>query len=269
MKAEIRHVAITSENYAQVGRFYQAVFGLKASENVRPARALSLGDGYVGLNVNPRKVGRPAGLDHFGVQVDDVEEVFSRLKNKYPSIEWVERPSVRPFAGISAHDPEGNVFDISAKNIIDRKDVYAEQASAGRQQARTIDHVGIRSINPEALAKFYSDIFDLAPRNKADGDLNHYVTDGRVTLGFIPWHVADYNGTGVGGPGLEHFGFKVESVEAVKRDVDELSGINYRLAPCPYAGKEGQAWLNMFQKSCSLGAWHLADPDGVPIDIFE
>lgn len=266
MKAEIRHVAITSENYAQVGRFYQALFGLKASENARPARALSLGDGYVGLNINPRKVGRPAGLDHFGIQVDDVEQVFARLKRLYPTIEWVQRPSARPFAGISAHDPDGNVFDISAATIIERKDVYAEQ---GWRQSRAVDHIGIRTTNPPVLAKFYCDVFDLSPRNKLSGDLNHYVTDGRVTLVFIPWHISDYNGTGVGGPGLEHFGFRVESVDAVKHDLEELAGINYRLAPCPYAGKEGQAWLQMFQKSCSLGAYHLADPDGVPIDIFE
>jgi catechol 2,3-dioxygenase-like lactoylglutathione lyase family enzyme len=266
MGAEIRHVAITSENYAQVGRFYQALFGLKASENVRPARALSLGDGYVGLNINPRKIGRPAGLDHFGIQVDDVELVFSRLKDHYPEIEWVQRPSVRPFAGISAHDPDNNVFDISAKSLIERKDVYAKD---GWEQDRRIDHIGIRTTKPKALAKFYCDVFDFSMRNKAEKDPNEYVSDGKVTLAFIPWHIADYNGTGVGSTGLEHFGFKVENVEAVKRDLEELSGTNFRLAPCPYAGKEGQAWLHMFQKSCSIGAYHLADPDGVPIDISE
>ena len=95
MSAQINHVAIVSDNYAQLAKFYEALFGMKSS-NLQPgASAVTVGDGYVGLNINPRKAGRPAGLDHFGVEVEDVETVFDRIRTKYPQADWVQRPSTR------------------------------------------------------------------------------------------------------------------------------------------------------------------------------
>src|SRR6266498_6035720 len=99
MSAKIRHIAIVSDQYALEGRFYEAVFGMKTAADTRPERAVTVGDGYVGLNINPRKAGRPAGLDHFGVEVEDVETVFDRMRTKFPAADWVQRPSTRPFAG--------------------------------------------------------------------------------------------------------------------------------------------------------------------------
>ena len=80
MAAQINHVAIVSDNYAQLAKFYEAIFGMKSAELQRAAQAVTVGDGYVGLNINPRRAGRSAGLDHFGIQVDDVETVFERMR---------------------------------------------------------------------------------------------------------------------------------------------------------------------------------------------
>ena len=117
MFSKINHVAVVSENYAQLAQFYIAAFGMRTSDKARPGRAVTVGDGYVGLNINPRRAGRSAGLDHFGVQVEDCETVFSRMWAKYPTVKWLKRPSNRPFAGITTHDPDGNVFDLSQKNM--------------------------------------------------------------------------------------------------------------------------------------------------------
>src|SRR5438128_1472453 len=73
MFSKINHVAIVSENYALLAKFYQAVFGMKPSNLERAARAVTVGDGYVGLNINPRRAGRSAGLDHFGIQIEDYD----------------------------------------------------------------------------------------------------------------------------------------------------------------------------------------------------
>ena len=69
MFAKINHIAIVSDNYAQLGKFYEAVFGMKNSPLQRATQAITVGDGYVGLNINPRRAGRAAGLDHFGIEV--------------------------------------------------------------------------------------------------------------------------------------------------------------------------------------------------------
>ena len=267
MFAKINHVAIVSENYALLGKFYEAVFGMKTASRTRPARAVTVGDGYVGLNINPRRAGRPARLDHFGVQVEDVETVFSRMRAKYPRLEWLQRPSNRPFAGITTHDPDGNVFDLSQKDMKNRKDVYVEN---DWQQDRSISHIAVRTLNPEEMAKFYVDVFEFSIPNKAADDPNHYVSDGRITLELMPWHITDYADTGIVSPGMDHIGFKVESIEALKRDVEEIAGNNPLLSPSPVGtGPEGAARLKLFRESCPLGQYHLADTDGVLIDVAE
>ena len=111
----IRHIAIVSDQYALQGRFYEAIFGMRAAEDKRPERAVTVSDGYVGLNINPRKPGRTAGLDHFGFEVDDADAACAKLA-KFAGAHFVKRPSTRPFAGISANDPAGNIFDISQKD---------------------------------------------------------------------------------------------------------------------------------------------------------
>src|SRR2546423_4828092 len=125
MPAKIKHIAIVSDQYALEGRFYEAVFGMRSAADKRPERAVTISDGNVGLNINPRKAGRPAGLDHFGIEVDDAEDVCARL-SRHPGVNFVKRPDTRPFAGISANDPAGNVFDISQRDMENRASVYVE-----------------------------------------------------------------------------------------------------------------------------------------------
>jgi catechol 2,3-dioxygenase-like lactoylglutathione lyase family enzyme len=266
MFAQIRHVAMFSENYAMLGKFYESLFGMKTSGKARPMRAVTVGDGYVGLNINPRRTGRKAGLDHFGIQVADLETVYKRMRDCFPEVEWLARPSTRPFAGVSAHDPDGNVFDISQQDMKNRTDVYTDSQW---QQPRTISHVAIRTLHPEEMARFYTDVFELTPLNKAADDPNYYLSDGHLTLELMPWRIGDYAGMGVYTRGIDHFGFKVESIEALKADMEELTGINQRLAPMPFVGKEGAATVALFKRSCPLGTFHLADTDGVPIDVAE
>src|SRR5215468_6728884 len=143
MFAKLKHVAIVSEQYTLLGRFYEGMFGMKPSANARPFGAVVVRDGYVGMNINPRKgkAGRQAGLDHFGFEVEDVNVVYERLKKDYPSVKVLNRPSTRPFAGISTHDPAGNVFDLSQKDMENRTNLYVDE---DEQKPRRISHFGLR-----------------------------------------------------------------------------------------------------------------------------
>ena len=270
MFAKINHVAIVSDNYALLGKFYESVFGMKTSAKTRPSRAVTVGDGYVGLNINPRRAGRRAGLDHFGIQVEDVETAFERMRKKYPTVKWLKRPSTRPFAGITTHDPDGIMFDLSQKDMSNRTSVYVD--NDGNANPRHIDHVAFRTMRPDAMAEFYSDVFELTPTNvkKRPDDPNHYLTDGHITLVIMPWDITNYDGTGIITMGMDHIGFKVESVEAVKADVKRIADDNPALAPEPVGtGSEGIALESLFRRSCPLGQHQLADPDGVLVDIAE
>jgi catechol 2,3-dioxygenase-like lactoylglutathione lyase family enzyme len=269
MFSKINHVAIVSENYAQLAQFYIAAFGMRTSEKTRAGRAVTVGDGYVGLNINPRRAGRSAGLDHFGIQVEDCETVFDRMRRKYPTVKWLKRPSTRPFAGITTHDPDGNMFDISQKDMANRTSVYVE--NTGDANPRHINHVALRTMNPDDMATFYRDVFELAPRNveKRADDRNHYLTDGHMTLVIMPWDITDYEDTGIITAGMDHIGFRVESVDAFKADVERIAADNPRLAPAPvHTGKEGAALDKLFARSCAMGQHRLADPDGILIDVM-
>ena len=268
MFSKINHVAMVSEHYAKCALFYQAVFGMRTSDKTRPGRAITVGDGYVGLNINPKKAGRAAGLDHFGIEVEDIETAFDRLRKNYPSVKWLKRPSNRPFAGISTHDPDGNMFDLSQKNMANRTSVYRDQEGNGKVNPRHISHVALRTMRPDEMAEFYRSVFELAPANKAAGDRNHYLTDGHMTLVIMPWDITDYEGTGIVTAGMDHIGFKVESVEKLKEDVDRIAGDNPLLAPAPLgAGAEGMKLLELFRRSCPLGQHQMADCDGILIDV--
>lgn len=267
MFAKINHIAMVSSQYALVGKFYETLFGLKTSPNARPNSAVALGDGYVGLNINPRKPGRAGGLDHYGIQVEDVETVYERMRAKYPTVKWLKRPGNRPFAGISTHDPDGNMFDLSQADMANRDDVYDD---AGWEQDRYINHYALRTMNPERCAEFYAEVFELSPANREEGDENFYVTDGRMMLALMPWDIDLYEGGGICRPGPDHFGFKVESVEAVKRDMAAMAERNQLLAPLPVGiGPEGKARMEMFARTCPLGQFQLSDVDNVLIDVAE
>lgn len=267
MFAKINHVAAVSEKYALAGKFYEAVFGMRTSSRTRPGRAVTVGDGYVGLNINPRAPGRPARLDHFGLQVENVEVAFERLRRSYPRVEWLKRPSSRPYAGITTHDPDGNVFDLSQLDMANRKDIYAETHDL---HPRHIRHFGLRTLNPAEMARFYHDVFELEIRNRQPGDPNAYVTDGHVTMVLMPWHITDYEGTGIVSPSMDHLGFAVESVEALLADLEKVGSENALLDPLPVGrGAEGKARLELWRRSCPLCQHHLADVDGILISVTD
>jgi hypothetical protein len=242
------------------------MFGLKTSAKSRPARAVTVRDGYVGLNINPRRAGRHAGFDHFGIEVEDAERVFERLETHYPEVKRLKRPSNRPFAGVTTHDPDGNVFDISQRDMSNRRDVYVE--NDGELTVRHVDHFAMRTMRPEKMAEFYSNMFELQPENKRHDDENYYLTDGHITLIIMPWRITDYDGTGIILSGMDHIGFRVEDVDACRRDIEQIAADNPLLAPAPVGtGAEGEALARLLRRSCPFGSHHLADCDGVLIDI--
>ena len=267
MSAKINHLAIISDQYTLQGKFYQSVFGAKTSPTSPPDGPICFSDGYVGFNINSRKSGRNAGFDHFGFDVDDLDDTIERIKRFDPGLLMLKRPGNRQYAGYSGHDPDGNVFDLSQANIENRRDVYAEGEWS---QERIVNHFALRTVHPEKMADFYVDVFDLSPTNQPDSNGNHYLTDGRVTMVIMPWKITDYAGTGIGRPGLDHIGFQVESIAAVKADIERISAANPHLAPRSFGvGKESKARLELAKACCPIGAYHFADIDGVLIDICE
>ena len=81
--------------------------------------------------------------------------------------------------------------------------------------------------------------------------------------------MSDFEGAGIDRPGLEHVGFKVESVEATKKQLTALRAsdpeMRERIVSEP---KEGERRLALIA-SCRYGHHQFSDPDGVFIDVLE
>jgi catechol 2,3-dioxygenase-like lactoylglutathione lyase family enzyme len=269
MFAQINHMAMISPHYPNLGKFYEAVFGLKPSAKGRAAAAITIGDGYVGLNLIPRRDGYIEGIDHFGMVVDDVEPVIERMKKKHSCANIVRRPSARPFAAYSGHDPDGNVFDLAQKKEDTRKEVYAEIAAQGWAQDRYLNKFAIRTPNAEECAEFYRDVFELEPVNRKSDASGYYLTDGRVTLAILPWSIDVFAGMSIKRPGPDHIGFHVEDLEAFKARVAEVAGMNSYLAGVPLGGSPESEVRKRFFQSQATGKWQMSDPDGNWIDIAD
>jgi catechol 2,3-dioxygenase-like lactoylglutathione lyase family enzyme len=150
--------------------------------------------------------------------------------------------------------------------MVNRRDVYVENQ---REQPRRIHHIKLRVMNPQRVASFYRDCFDLREAEKALEDPNFYLTDGKVTLIVAPWKMSDFEGAGIDRPGWEHLGFKVENLEAVKKALVSLREsnpeMNERIISEPSEGERRQALI----ASCRHAGHVTSSPDGIFVDMSE
>ena len=268
MFAQINHCAIISPQYTLLAKFYEAAFGFKHS-SFRLVDAPLVADGYVGMQLIPRRDGYVGGLDHFGMAVDDVEVVLERMKKKHRRANVVRRPSTRPYAAYSGHDPDGNVFDLATKKDDNRKDLYKEQADGAHSTANYINRFAIRTPNAEECAEFYSEVFELKPVNRKTDAPGHHLTDGRMTLSILPWSIPIFGGMSIKRPGPDHLGIHVENLDAFKTHIAEVAGANPYLAPVPLGGSPESNVRRDFFQANALGKLQMTDPDGNWLDITD
>jgi len=72
-----------------------------------------LGDGYVGMNVIPRREGALFGARSFGIEVDDLDDTIAAHRPN--SIRRWAQVSALPSAlrRLHAHESDTNIFDLS------------------------------------------------------------------------------------------------------------------------------------------------------------
>jgi len=276
MAARINHIATNSGNPRAVGTMYETIFGMWFDEELNnPASGQVLHDGNIALNLQARAPGHRGGLDHFGIAVDNMDAVFDKLKSDYPHIEWVDRPKNCPFSGYFSHDPAGSIFALSKAS--DDKTGQERQVPINflrwkdaDSSGRYLHHYAIRTKRIEECADFYEDVFSFTHATGEGDDPNHYLSDGRVTLMLIPWHIADYEGISVTGRGPDHIGFKVEDAD---RLITEIRDSFSRYAPgqAPMwlfetinaLSDEAQVMDGILDRACPMSRYHFTDKDGV------
>lgn len=269
MFAQINHMAMISPNFALLERYYRSMFRLDFSTERDAESSCIVTDGYVGLNILPRRDGYIGGIDHFGLKVDSIDEVLNRMKSAHPKANIVKRPSTRPFAAYSGHDPDGNVFDLSEKRGTNLKDVHAKPPESNEQRDCTFDRFAIRTMNPEVCAEFYAKVFDLKPANTEKSVTGYHLSDGKITLSLLPWSIDIYAGMSIRRPGPDHIGIRVRNLAEFKKEEKRIGEKNTFIASRPLGGSKESNVRRKLIESSILGDYATADPDGNWLDIRE
>jgi len=118
---KIKHLAIITLDPERLANFYEKVFGMRRL--VRPAdrpktgsKAVFMTDGYLTLALLENKAeGKPPGLNHFGFQISDQQEIADRLVEF--GLAPTQRPADRPYAETRATDPDGNNYDMAVRGF--------------------------------------------------------------------------------------------------------------------------------------------------------
>lgn len=106
-----------------------------------------------------------------------------------------------------------------------------------------IKHLAIKTVDPERMAKFYVDVFELEIVARSENGAV-YLTDGYLNLALLRAR-ADVP------PGLNHFGF----------EVDDMDKINERLADAGMPGPEVRPNNPPYAEQRAM------DPDGNMFDL--
>lgn len=117
--ARIRHLAILTEDVEKLVNFYTGTFGLRIVHGVGTATYLT--DGHINLAIIPIGPERDiegsqlkTGINHFGFEVESVEEVRAACGEFHAASAVDKRPPNRE-AEYRVHDPDGNPIDLSQR----------------------------------------------------------------------------------------------------------------------------------------------------------
>jgi catechol 2,3-dioxygenase-like lactoylglutathione lyase family enzyme len=258
MSARIRHLALYTENQTGMANFYKTVFGMKriTESLTNPSRACQRRRDWARGARNPWFSFRSRS----SLEVDDVGVILERPE-KYPKVLVTKGLEQVAFAVFRSHDPAGTQFDISWKQHPKVQEGYKDD---GWKQPRQINHIAIRSAEPERVVEFYHEVFDLKEgKNFYDEDA-FCVTDGTVDLAIRRTSNHSYMSMR---EGIDHFGYAVESIEEVKKDLDEFGRANPGSAPKELAGGVFGHITQEDIDGCKIGEFAIADPDGLLLDL--
>jgi catechol 2,3-dioxygenase-like lactoylglutathione lyase family enzyme len=116
--AKIRHIAIFARDQEKTAEFYKKTFGMyevwRHNNAQDPSRyAVYLSDGYINLALLPARDGVQEGINHFGFEVDDIDET-AKIAEAAGATQMPEAtPRDGRFAEAFIRDPVGTRVDLS------------------------------------------------------------------------------------------------------------------------------------------------------------
>ena len=218
MDYRIRYIAGVAEEPAKLSNFYQQYFGLKELGR-SPEGDVSLTDGFYNLTFFKRRSGLgeeddSLGLNHFGIEIDDIHEIEGRLE------EFAPRAVIKEEKG-GLHHGEYRVYDPT--NLPISLSVRSFGLNGEQRRMPSIRHVALSVPKNDEMTDFYCNVFGFhettsSKRNRELDNPSRFVGDGATALAILraPELLAliEPPGTQLKG-GVNHFGFLVESMSDI------------------------------------------------------
>jgi catechol 2,3-dioxygenase-like lactoylglutathione lyase family enzyme len=248
--AVIRYIAFISDKPEELAKFYNRFLGTKQLGR-SPEGDVSITDGFYNLTFVKRRPSlheprMEVGLNHIGLQVENLEEVKARYLNFNPRGTIVTESADLHHGEIRIHDIEGNPVTLSQKDF----------GVGGTDHALPgVRHIAYNTHDPEGMRQFYSEVLGLREVHgsylyRRNGKLNRFVGDGSTNLALHPF----YNSASPGHEmkfGINHIGFLVANLKATMDDLSSAVTIQKRPDDRPYA------------------EFRFTDPDGNRLDLSQ
>ncbi|HLQ35823.1 MAG TPA: VOC family protein [Chloroflexota bacterium] len=255
MDYRIRYIAGIADDPAKLAEYYTTYYGLR--ELGRSVEGdVSLTDGFYNLTFLKRRPGldeeddRP-GLNRFGIEIDDIREIESRLEEFAPRAEIRQEKGDLHHGDFRIYDPNDIPISLSLRSF---------GVSGEERQMPQIRHIAMMVPKNQEVADFFCSVFGF--RETSSGKKNHgtsspvrFVGDGSTALAILrdpARAVADGvepPGTNLK-PGVNHFGFLVESLDDM---LNRLLGPQTSRRPA----------------TRPMAEFRTHDPEGNPIDISQ
>jgi catechol 2,3-dioxygenase-like lactoylglutathione lyase family enzyme len=255
MDYRIRYIAGIADDPAKLAEYYTTYYGLR--ELGRSVEGdVSLTDGFYNLTFLKRRPGldeeddRP-GLNRFGIEIDDIHEIESRLEEFAPRAEIRQEKGDLHHGDFRIYDPNDIPISLSLRSF---------GVSGEERQMPQIRHIAMMVPKNQEVADFFCSVFGF--RETSSGKKNHgtsspvrFVGDGSTALAILrdpARAVADGvepPGTNLK-PGVNHFGFLVESLDDM---LNRLLGPQTSRRPA----------------TRPMAEFRTHDPEGNPIDISQ
>jgi len=233
MEAVIRYIAYLSEDPEQQASFYHRF--LKTEEIGRsPQGDISITDGFYNLTflkmrpdvVEPRM---ELGLNHIGLEVDDLEEARRRYLDYRPRGPVVAESGGAHRGQLRIHDPEGNPVTLSERGY---------EVDGRQRPLPGLRHVAFDAIDPDAMLDFYVEVLGLRElgtsfERRQQGRLNRFAGDGFTNLAIHPFYSSS-EGHEMR-MGVNHIGFLVSDITGVMADLGGARAVEDRPADRPFA----------------------------------
>lgn len=229
MNAHIRYLAIVTDRPAMLADFYCTRLGMTELGS-GAAGDISLTDGFYNVTLLRRRadLGEPderLGLDHFGVEIEDIRDIEARLEEFAPSADIREEPGDLHHGEYRVFDPNGLAVSLSTRAF----GVDCPQASLP-----LIHHVALSVPKNDEVLDFFVNVFGFrevgtSKHQREIGAPARFTGDGHTSLAILrdPERVRrDRRETDEKNIryGVNHFGFLVPNLQRLLDSLPESAG---------------------------------------------